>query len=88
LEQEFNEGVSIYPNPANEILNLRFETQNTSIVFLRIFNTLGQLVSESNLDGKSGINSFQIGLDGLSSGEYCIHVNGSDLNKTFKFTKK
>lgn len=88
LEHEFSEGVVIYPNPANDILNLRFETQNASTVFLKVFNMLGQLVLESNLEGKSGINAFSISLDGLSSGEYCLQVNSSVLSKTFKFTKK
>ena len=88
LEQEFSEGVVIYPNPANDILNLRFETQSASTVFLKVFNMLGQLVLESNIDGKSGINAFPISLDGLSSGEYCLQVNSSVLSKTFKFTKK
>jgi hypothetical protein len=88
LEQKFNEGIVIYPNPANDILNLRFETQNASIVVLKVFNMLGQLVLESNIDGKSGINAFPISLNGLSSGEYCLQVNSSELSKTFKFTKK
>jgi hypothetical protein len=88
LEQQIANQIAIYPNPTDNILNLRFDTDNASAVQIRIFNTLGQVVSEIRLDSKIGLNTYQLSLDELASGEYCLQVNLTNECRVFKFTKK
>jgi len=43
---EFN----IYPSPANDILNIDFQTAKTEVVNVLIYNNIGQLVKSTNLE--------------------------------------
>ena len=88
LEQQTANSITIYPNPTDNILNLRFDTDNASVAQVRIFNTLGQVVSEISLDSKIGLNTFSLNLNELSSGEYCLQLNLTNESRVFKFTKK
>lgn len=72
-----NETMKIYPNPANEILNLELENSTT----ISIVNMLGEEVYQGNVNANSSID-----VSGFSSGIYFI----KDLNngQAIKFIKK
>jgi hypothetical protein len=88
LEQQIAHTIAIYPNPADNTLNLRFDSGDVSAAQVRIFNPLGQVVSEIRLDSKIGLNTYQLNLDELVSGEYCLQLNLTNESRVFKFTKK
>lgn len=88
LEQQIAHTIAIYPNPADNTLNLRFDSGDVSAAQVRIFNPLGQVVSEIRLDSKIGLNTYQLNLDELISGEYCLQLNLTNESRVFKFTKK
>lgn len=74
--------VSIYPNPANEILNIK-SVSNLQIKSVSIYNTLGQSVLEI-LDSR---NFQTLDVSKLSSGTYIIKLhchNGVGTNKFLK----
>lgn len=80
-----------YPNPFNPITNIRFALPNESKVTLKVFNILGQQVSELVNDVKSaGYHAVEFDASGLSSGVYLYQINAIDLlnSKEFTLTKK
>ena len=81
-----NEGlISVYPNPAKEVLNVEFVTgndvNNAAAVgtchgmSLEMFTMQGILVSTKNVpDPKTGLNKTTLDLQGLPDGAYMLKV--------------
>lgn len=84
---EVEEGVlNLFPNPANNFIEIRFS--NTSIVkdfsSIFVYNNLGQLIKEENLIFKD--NSFNIKTNDLPEGVYYIQLkrnNSGIISKRF-----
>lgn len=64
--QESN--IKLYPNPANDILNVEVG-RSFDVLRYRLFNALGTLVQEGNLDGVATID-----ISKLTSGVYFIEI--------------
>ncbi|MFI5219333.1 MAG: PKD domain-containing protein, partial [Bacteroidia bacterium] len=71
--------LSVYPNPANDFINISFNAGNKNQDFiLEIKNLLGQTVYHENLISQSGILTKQIDVSKLSRGMYLILVTGGN----------
>ncbi|MGV6829392.1 MAG: T9SS type A sorting domain-containing protein [Flavobacteriales bacterium] len=68
---------SAYPNPVNDILNIR---ANETISSVAIFNVLGQQVYQANIDATSS----QIDMSQYKSGAYFVKVNINGTEGTVK----
>jgi hypothetical protein len=64
--------VSIYPNPATEVLNIKGQGNFN----LNIFNTTGEMILSKNIN-----NSESISVNNLQSGLYLVVVDGKIQNK-------
>jgi hypothetical protein len=74
----------VYPNPANNEINLSFEN-NLENANLKIISILGQTVLEKqNISG----NNFSVDVSGLTNGTYIIHVNNNNSISTSRFIKQ
>lgn len=75
-----NDEIYLYPNPANEELNVSFNMQ-TNIDFNKIFiyNSLGQLIRQEGIDFKN--NKASINTSSLQNGIYFLNLKG--VNKQF-----
>jgi hypothetical protein len=78
IEEKVTISFSVYPNPANDQLNLTIEKE---IFDVQIFNTLGQaILTESNTK--------VLNINNLSSGMYIISVSANGLNTNQRFVKQ
>jgi hypothetical protein len=77
IEEIENENIRIYPNPANDKINIELKNETKGNVV--ITNQLGQVVKEMNIDGKE----LTIDVEDLTSGIYFINVS----NQRMKFLK-
>lgn len=66
------ERFELYPNPANEILNISFS--ENSKMQIQIFNVMGTSVKEMSITG-----SMQIDITDLQSGIYIIQINNQNI---------
>jgi endoglucanase len=71
--------LSIYPSPSNSNSTIRFDLETGSMINIRVYNMLGQLV----LDNKSiyhpqGKSSHSLDLNSLASGLYLVKVNSQN----------
>ena len=76
LLETFN--FSIYPNPANNILNVKTSEKN---LIVSIYNITGQCVI------KQKTNTDKINIENLTPGLYIIKIENEKLSGTVKFTK-
>ncbi|MCB9201997.1 MAG: starch-binding protein [Flavobacteriales bacterium] len=72
-------GITIYPNPASEVLNI---TSDNSIDTYAIYNLTGKLIKKSALENN------QIDVSALKLGNYILVLQSENQKETIKFIKK
>ena len=80
--------VLTYPNPTNELLNLKLFIEKANLnVGIDVIDGLGITQQSSKLKAIIGINTFQINLKDIKSGEYFIKTTIEDKVYTQKVIK-
>ena len=79
-----------HPNPFNPSTTISFSLPVDSDVKIRLYNMLGQTVSEIlNKGFQAGTHEFEFNANGLSSGAYIYTIEANGVNgKNFASTKK
>jgi trimeric autotransporter adhesin len=75
---------SIFPNPVNQTLNLKFNGQITGLATLTIMDITGKVVLSQSMV----TNTLQIDVSSLSPGMYFICIKNKDIPITQKFIKQ
>jgi hypothetical protein len=84
---EISASPSIYPNPVNNWLSIRFTTTVNRQVTARIYNTNGMLVLEQQQDNCGTEKSLQLNVSKLPPGVYIYTVKAGKQNFSGKFLK-
>lgn len=77
-----NEAVSIYPNPATDVVHIRFDTPTSEQTFLTLTNSLGQLVKRKDLPPLA--REVDLAVNDLPNGIYLLNL----INGTGQVTKR
>ncbi|WP_299226543.1 S8 family serine peptidase [uncultured Psychroserpens sp.] len=82
VEEETFTSFNIFPNPATTILNIQvpFGISNTN---LKIYDTLGKLILDQNLQRASS----QLDVSSMASGVYIMSFQSENTSKLFKLIK-
>jgi hypothetical protein len=78
----------VYPNPANEVLNIIMEINNATAGVIAIYNAAGSKVKETAFNAANGVSVEQVSINDLSAGLYTVKITTNDGFATRKFTKK
>ena len=78
-------GVTVYPNPATETININYYTAEAGNVSIQVLDVTGKIYFSQNANASSGNNTFGIGLDGIESGVYFVQIKNSDKQLIDKF---
>lgn len=74
-ENKLDVGLSVYPNPASDVLNVKFELASAGKVSVELFDMAGQLVrTESFGTPGIGVQSRPVSVNGLASGMYHLKL--------------
>jgi hypothetical protein len=77
--------VMVYPNPANDLLNLNFELQETETLSIACFDFTGkQILSIPASSFAVGNHRIPINISGLSDGLYHLRISSGNVNITRK----
>jgi hypothetical protein len=76
----------VFPNPANNILNLSLTNTQEDNYSFSIFNQLGAEISTGNLDFNSK-RTHALNIENLSNGVYFIQVKNDKSAQTIRFIK-
>lgn len=71
--------ISVYPNPANQTINIQVGVRETEMLSFRLFSTLGRLVVDERLSIVSGIATLSVGH--LPNGAYYYFTNEGHSGK-------
>lgn len=81
--------ISVYPNPANDYIQVGFESTTSGNITLSISNVLGENVAVfTNTLNNTGYNNISMDVSGLQSGIYFLNINENGKVKTQKFVKQ
>lgn len=79
----------LFPNPAQDQLNIDFDLPEASKAEIEIINTLGQRVQQSSAYNlMSGNNRFNFDISNLQAGIYFFRIHTKEGQKTAKFIKE
>lgn len=66
--------VQVYPNPANETINLDFNLAQSGLISVKISDPLGNTLKTLNERREAGRNQIRQSLEDLPSGVYCLII--------------
>jgi hypothetical protein len=75
-------GIRIYPVPAREYLDLRFE-KLTDITSVEVINSNGSVVSKVVIQANS--SGYRLDLNGIETGTYYLHIRNNTINNMGRF---
>lgn len=65
-------GLSIYPNPANETINIDFHDSPKQTLIVKLFNSMGEIVSQNEVSASD--KTITINLGNLPTGLYIYSI--------------
>jgi hypothetical protein len=78
-----NGGITLYPNPANSIINIAVAQNATQPDAYTVYNNLGQVVGSGRISGSNQ----QINISAYADGVYFVKVDGGSGSQTLQFIK-
>ena len=88
IENELNLNVlNIYPNPANDQLNIFIEDEYTGKTELTLMNEIGMVVYSKSFDKTDLTYQTEINMNELSNGVYFLRINSEQKSITKKVMK-
>ena len=81
--------ISVYPNPAKEILNIDYTSTEINNITIAVFDGLGRKVFTEQRIVPAGKNVLTVDIHKLNKGNYTLFINynSSNENQCFQFTK-
>lgn len=76
--------LNVYPNPAEDVLNVNFSLPVNEKINISIVNTTGQKLLQKSINGNSGNNIVVVNTDSISAGVYFVKVSNSNGISTLK----
>lgn len=78
----------VFPNPTTDEINITFDSQNTTDVYVRVVSIMGSTVKNFGKHNVvAGTNQLRLNVDDLTSGAYFIQMVKEEGVKTMKFQK-
>jgi uncharacterized repeat protein (TIGR01451 family) len=87
IKEYLNASLSVFPNPANNTINIKFEQKKSEIVHVKLINVTGQVMYEETSATRSGRYYKHLDITGLAKGIYLLQVttdNGTVQQKVIK----
>lgn len=83
-----NNTSSVFPNPANDVLNVSLSSKLTGHVSLQIYNAAGSLLQVKNINKSSGASNETLNVKSLSAGLYVLQIISGDTKTYLKFIRE
>ncbi len=82
------EAVSVYPNPTDNELNVRFTVPNAVKTDILVQDVTGKIIQTSSIVAGAGSNWIMMNTSEMASGMYFLKVQVGDAHKTVQFVVK
>lgn len=86
-ENLINQTINLFPNPANDVVNIHFNTESFVNSTISIYNSIGALVKTETTIFNSGNNTISLDVQNLKSGLYFVEIVADTKKQTIKLIK-
>ena len=87
-ENDALNGVSVFPNPADDEIAIRFSVNNDQPAIIEIQDVTGKVTKRNMVNAKSGSNVVYIDTKDLAAGLYFMHMHIGNAQKSIQFAVK
>ncbi|GGD18593.1 M43 family zinc metalloprotease [Flavobacterium orientale] len=78
------QGITLYPNPTKDVLNIKIDGMNGFPESLTIYNALGQVVENKTISTEANLS---VNTSGYTTGVYFVKITKDNESKTLQFIK-
>jgi hypothetical protein len=78
----------VFPNPADDELNVRFTALTGQTVTVSVVDLLGNVLSTYTIQANEGENLVMLSTESLASGMYLVRLSQGTSGQTMQFTVK
>lgn len=82
----FKNNVALFPNPANNVLNVEILAAQRDGVSIEVLDLTGKVVIQANDVSPINANKYQLNVDGLERGIYLVKITNGEAVTTEKVT--
>lgn len=75
--KDFGTTVTVYPNPAKEVVNISYTNQTAQEVTVTLFDLAGKAVYNNTVQGVSGLNNIAVPTQEVGQGIYMVKISGN-----------
>ncbi|MBD3638108.1 MAG: T9SS type A sorting domain-containing protein [Crocinitomicaceae bacterium] len=87
-EEASSDRFSVYPNPANEAVNVYISLSGSENTVINVLDISGKVIKTINLGTVEGERTITVSLDEISTGVYFIELVNDNNKQVKKFVKK
>ena len=87
LSQNIAQNISLFPNPTQDLVNIKMEMPKAQTIHVEVINTLGQLVQNTQtIEAFQGENNIQLQVQNLANGMYFVRLYSQEGQEVLPFT--
>lgn len=75
-----NDVITIYPNPANDVLNIRMDVSSNDRGVVNVYNSIGQVVKTIAIEPTPGQNTYTLSVGDMAHGQYFVSFSMDNKN--------
>jgi hypothetical protein len=83
LTNGIQDGVEVYPNPADQVITIKLDRENTNVI-LKVINTAGQAVLVETMDR---LSLTKLDISKFKSGLYLIQIHSDQMDRIVRVMK-
>jgi PKD repeat protein len=88
LEETEVNGINLYPNPADDEVNVTFNAAATQDIWVSVTDVTGKVIERHLIHGKAGANLVALNTDAYANGVYFVNLASGNVNQTLQFVIK
>jgi hypothetical protein len=88
LEETELTGVNLYPNPADNEVNVSFNTTTPQEMWVSVTDVTGKVIERHLIHGKAGANLVALNTNTYANGVYFVNLASGNANQTLQFVIK
>lgn len=88
LEETEVNGINLYPNPADDEVNVTFNAAAAQEIWVSVTDVTGKVIERHLIHGKAGANLVALNTDAYANGVYFVNLASGNVNQTLQFVIK
>jgi hypothetical protein len=81
VKEEFIAAMNVYPNPANEAINVSFEAENSDYT-IEVLDVQGRVLAAQSMNSVNGTQVVSFATENMAKGSYIVRITNQGVSTT------